>query len=222
MTYFTPICDEDGGLVAAQKYDILLADPPWPYYGDPDKDAAAGKHYDLMSMEDLCAMPVKSILNKDAAVFVWATCPRLDYGIDLIRGWGLHFRGVAWVWAKTRKDGELIHGQGVPPTFTKPTTELLLAASTRPRGRPFKIQTSAMAQVIEEPFDGPLEPHPREQHSEKPIRFIELIDELAGPDPSRMEMFCRGRPEPNWHGWGNQLDLQPDHALSMTELFGIS
>jgi hypothetical protein len=26
-----------------RKYRIVLADPPWPYYGDPNKNAAAGK-----------------------------------------------------------------------------------------------------------------------------------------------------------------------------------
>jgi len=221
MSYFHPLVTDDGGVATPAKYDILLADPPWPYYGSTEKDAAAGKHYDLMSMDDLIAMPIKEVLNKQAAVFIWATCPRLDLAIDLIRGWGLHYRGVAWVWAKTRKDGHLIHGQGVPPTFTKPTTELLLAASTMPRGRPFKLQTSAMAQVIEEPFDGPLEPAPREQHSVKPLRFIKLIDELAGAEPNKLELFCRGLPEIGWSGWGNQCVPDADHPLSVTELFGI-
>lgn len=221
MSYFSPIVTDDGGVAKPQKYDILLADPPWPYYGSTEKDAAAGKHYDLMSMEELIAMPIKDVLNKKAAVFVWATCPRLDLAIDLIRGWGLHYRGVAWVWAKTRKDGELIHGQGVPPTFTKPTTELLLAASTMPRGRPFKLETSAMPQVIEEPFDGPLEGAPREQHSQKPLRFIKLIDELAGPGPKKLELFCRGLPELGWCGWGNQCLPDSPNPLSVNDLFGI-
>jgi hypothetical protein len=32
-------------------FDVILADPPWSYYGDPGKWAAAGRHYSLMSDE---------------------------------------------------------------------------------------------------------------------------------------------------------------------------
>ena len=30
-------------------YDVVYADPPWSYYGDPNKMAAAGKYYALLS-----------------------------------------------------------------------------------------------------------------------------------------------------------------------------
>lgn len=201
-----PILDSNGQQVPTQKYDIISADPPWHYYGDSQKNAAAGKHYQLTSQEELAKLPVKNLCNKKAALFMWATCPRLDYAIDLIRAWGFHYRGVAWIWVKTRKDGGIINGQGVPPTFTKPTTELvleasadehelLLGATTKPRGRAWPIQTSKMAQVILEPRQG---------HSVKPKRFHRLIEELAGPQTSKLELFCRGRPEPGWHGWGNE------------------
>jgi N6-adenosine-specific RNA methylase IME4 len=204
LGYFTPAVDCDGFAVPQKKYDIVLVDPPWPYYGSTTKDAAAGKHYSLMSMEDLKAMPVKDLLKKEAAVFMWATCPRLHYAVELINSWGLHYRGVAWVWVKTRKDGQLIHGQGVPPTFTKPTTEMLLAASTKPRGRPITIQTSAMRQVVTVPENGGVQLSPRGKHSQKPAVFVDLIDELFGAEPDRVELFCRGLPRQGWHGWGDE------------------
>lgn len=213
---FCPIVTDQGEAVEPQLYSVCLADPPWTYYGDEQKMAAAGKHYKLMTQEELGALPVRELLAQDAALFLWATCPRLDYAIDLIRAWGFHYRGVAWVWAKTRKDGALIHGQGIPPTFTKPTTEMVLAASTKPRGRPFKIQTSKMAQVIEAPIEGEIVPGPREQHSAKPKKFHRLIEELAGPEPSKIELFCRGWPEPGWHGWGNEC--RPAEPMSFRDM----
>jgi len=213
---FDPIVSDQGEVVEAQSYDIALADPPWSYYGSETKDAAAGKHYKLMTQDELAALPVRELLGKEAALFMWATCPRLDFAIDLIRAWGFHYRGVAWVWVKTRKDGTPIHGQGVPPTFTKPTTELLLAASTKPRGRPFQIQTSKMGQVEFVPIEGPVELAARtDVHSEKPKRFHRLIEELAGPEPSKVELFCRGWPEPAWHGWGNEC--RPAKPVSFRE-----
>lgn len=176
------------------RYDIAYVDPPWYYYGSPIKDAAAGKHYPLMSPEELAAIDVRRILDKRAAVFVWATCPRLQFAIDLIRAWGLHYRGVAYVWVKVNKRGGIIAGQGVLPTFTKPTTELLLAATTMPTGRPFPILDLAQPQVVLAP---------RGAHSEKPSIFREHIERLCGDRP-RIELFARTR-VPNWDAWGAEL-----------------
>ncbi len=176
------------------RYDIAYVDPPWLYYGSPTKDAAAGKHYPLMSLDQLAALDVRRILNKRAAAFVWATCPRLQLAIKLIEAWGLHYRGVAYVWVKVNKRGEIIAGQGVMPTFTKPTTELLLAATTTPTGRPFPILDLAQPQVVL---------HPRGAHSEKPAIFRELIERLCGDRP-RIELFARTRVA-KWDAWGAEL-----------------
>lgn len=177
-----------------KRYDVAYVDPPWYYYGSPVKDAAAGKHYPLMSLEELAAIDVRRILTKRSAVFMWATCPRLDFAIRLIDAWGLHYRGVAYVWVKVNKEGKIIAGQGVPPTFTKPTTELLLVATTIPTGRPFPILDLAQRQVVL---------HPRSVHSEKPHVFRELIEELCGDRP-RIELFARKR-TPGWDAWGAEL-----------------
>lgn len=179
----------------AGPFDIVYADPPWPMWGDPNKMAAAGKHYSLMTMEELCALPVREIMSRRSALFLWVTCPRMDLGIDLIRAWKLYYRGVAYVWVKTRKDGKIIAGQGIPPTFTKPTVELVLAATTNKVGRPFPIQSFNQAQVV-------LAPRTR-KHSEKPPQVRQAIEELCGDRP-RIELFATAR-FPNWTAWGNSL-----------------
>ena len=102
----------------------------------------------MMSPDELAAIDVRAMLNKRAAVFIWATCPRLDFAFELIDAWKLHYRGVAYVWVKINRRGEIIAGQGVPPTFTKPTSELLLVATTNPTGRPFPILDLAQSQVV--------------------------------------------------------------------------
>jgi N6-adenosine-specific RNA methylase IME4 len=181
------------------RYDIAYVDPPWFYYGSPIKDAAAAKHYPLMTLEELSALDVRAMLNKRAAVFVWATCPRLNFAIQLIDAWGLHYRGVAYVWVKTNRSGAIIAGQGVPPTFTKPTTELLLVATTTPTGRPFPIHDLAQAQVVL---------HPRGAHSQKPTIFRSLIEELCGKR-TRIELFARSHTA-GWDAWGAEIDT---HAL---------
>lgn len=153
------------------RFKILLVDPPWPYYGSTTKDAAAGKHYDLMPLADICALDVRGLCDEPAALFLWATGPRLHYALAAMRAWGFHYRGIAFVWVKTRADGGIISGQGVPPTFTKPNVELLLAGTTNKRGRPFPLQDFGMGQVVL---------HGRGRHSEKPGVFRDKIVGLCG------------------------------------------
>jgi N6-adenosine-specific RNA methylase IME4 len=174
-----------------KRYDIAYVDPPWYYYGSALKDAAAGKHYPLMSLEELAAIEIRRMLNKRAAVFLWATCPRLNFALELIDAWKLHYRGVAYVWVKINRRGEIIAGQGIPPTFTKPTSELLLVATTNATGRPFPILDLAQPQVVLQP---------RGAHSEKPAIFRTLIEELCGRR-SRIELFARSAAK-GWDVWG--------------------
>lgn len=179
-----------------QKYDILYIDPPWHYYGSKTKHAAAGKHYDLMSLAEICDLPITDMMSGSSVAFVWATGPRLDYAIQAIQAWGLHYRGVTYVWVKTRQDGGIVAGQGVPPTFTKPTTEFLLASTSIARGRPFPILSMNQAQV---------HLFPRGRHSAKPPQFRDLLVELCGDRP-RLEMFARERVD-GWDAWGNEAGV---------------
>jgi N6-adenosine-specific RNA methylase IME4 len=174
-------------------YDVVYADPPWAYYGDPDKNAAAGKHYDLMESTTVQALDVRGLMSDKAALFLWATSPKMDVAIETIKAWGLHFRGIPYVWVKTRQDGQIIGGQGVPPTFVKPTCEFVLAASTVKRGRPFPILDMAQHQVVLAP---------RGEHSSKPEEVRRRIEALTGPRP-RIELFARGS-VPGWDVWGEE------------------
>ncbi|CAB4127391.1 IME4 Transcriptional activator, adenine-specific DNA methyltransferase [uncultured Caudovirales phage] len=177
------------------KFDVVLSDPPWPYFGDPNKMGAAGKHYDLMDEEDIFNLPVKKLFRdpKHAAVFVWATCPKLDLAVEAIRRWGFHFRGVPFIWVKTRKDGAIKGAQGVAPTAVKPITEMILLGTGTAKGRPFPLLNFKARQVILAPVG---------EHSAKPAIFHQEITSLYGPRPS-LEMFSR-RSVDGWDRWGNE------------------
>ena len=47
-----------------KKYKIIYADPPWRY-ARSKVQGAAEKHYPTMSIEELCALPVKEIADKE-------------------------------------------------------------------------------------------------------------------------------------------------------------
>lgn len=192
---------------APKKYDLIYIDPPWSYtnFGT----ASASSHYGLMSQQDICNMDLKSILNKDGMVLVWATGPRMNYAIDAINAWGLHYRGVAFVWVKTRKDGVVINGQGVPPTFTKPMAEFVLCATTKKAGRPIKLQKFNTPQIVMAP---------REGHSTKPQVFRTHIETTLTPNIAKLEVFARAVTL-GWDAIGNGV-CGEDVSVSISKLNG--
>lgn len=190
MTKYTGSFEE---LVAhGKRYSIVYADPPWLYTKNHTADAS--KHYKLMAFEDLVNMQVKRIMEENAALFMWATCPRLHVAMNLIKKWGLNYRGVIYNWVKMTKDGHYLDGVGIIPTFTKPTSELVLAATICKEGRPFPIHSFNQEQVVLAP---------RGKHSEKPLKVATNIVELCG-HISRIELFARDE-KPGWDSWGNEL-----------------
>lgn len=203
----TPTAPNFVYVAAPKKYDLIYIDPPWSYtnFGT----ASASSHYGLMSQQDICNMDLKSILNKDGMVLVWATGPRLDYALEAIKRWGLYYRGVAFVWVKTRKDGGVINGQGVPPTFTKPMAEFVLCATTKKAGRPIKLQKFNTPQIVMAP---------REGHSTKPQVFRNHIDATLVGGVDKLEIFARSL-VPGWDCIGNGVTGE-DVNISIGKLNG--
>jgi N6-adenosine-specific RNA methylase IME4 len=178
-----------------KKYDVILMDPPWSYHGAQDKMGAAAKFYSTMSDEDLLAMPVMDLLNDKSVVFMWATAPRLDFAIDLLRYWGLAYRGVAFTWVKTKKDGLTpIGAQGVRPSVVKPTAEFVIVGSPIKKGRPLQISDESVQHIVLAA---------KQEHSRKPDDVHQRINRLY-PDASKLEMFAR-RPFEGWDVWGNEV-----------------
>ena len=178
----------------SEKHDVILADPPWSHYGQQDKWGAAAKFYSLMDDEALKRLDVARLAKPESVLFCWATCPRLDFAIDLVRHWGFHYRGVAFVWVKTRKDGVPIGARGVRPSIVKPTTELVIAASMKAKGRPMPLASEAIAQVVLAPTG---------RHSAKPEAVHERIEALY-PAAKRIELFAREQRN-GWTVWGNEI-----------------
>jgi uncharacterized protein (DUF1501 family) len=68
---------------------VVYADPPWTYYGDPNKDQACGKHYDCLTDAELAALPVRDIWKRTTIITLTEFGRRLDenasQGLD--HGW---------------------------------------------------------------------------------------------------------------------------------------
>lgn len=169
-----------------KKYNVIYADPPWRYE-QKSLQGAAERHYRTMSIEELCAMPVKNIAGKDCVLFLWATFPMLPEALRLIEAWGFQYKTVAFVWLKqNKKNPSWFYGLGF---WTRGNAEICLLAKC---GKP-KRNSASVHQFIISPI---------EQHSKKPDETRNRIVELMGDVP-RIELFARQKTE-GWDVWGNE------------------
>ena len=153
-------------------YDIVYADPPWFYYGSQIKDAAAGETLSAHGSRGAGdARRSARIMNKRAALFSVVDRPAPEFRDRPHRSWGLHYRGVAYVWVKTNSKGEPICGQGVPPDVHEAHHGVRARGHdnahrpTLPDSRPRVRAKSIM--------------EPRAEHSRKPAIFRQRIEETV-------------------------------------------
>ena len=108
-----------------KKYKIIYADPPWRY-DQKRLQGAAEKHYATMNINDICALPVTDLADKDCALFLWATFPMLPEALKLIKAWGFEYKTVAFVWLKqNKKSPSWFYGLGF---WTRGNAEVCLLA----------------------------------------------------------------------------------------------
>lgn len=165
-----------------QKYRVVYADPPWQY-GNKGLDdyGHAERHYPTMSVEELCALPVKDMAAQDAVLFLWVTSPFLCECFKVISSWGFTYK-TSIVWDKVK------HNFGY---YCSVRHELLLIA-TRGSCLPDTKELTDSVVSIE-----------RSEHSEKPAYFRDLIVRLYTTG-RRVELFSRAKVD-GFDGWGNQL-----------------
>lgn len=184
--------------VGDRKFRTVLADPPWQFQNRTGKVAPEHKRlsrYGTMDLEDIKSLPVSSICEETAHLYLWVPNALLPEGIEVLRAWGFSYKSNI-VWQKIRKDGEP-DGRGVGFYFRN-TTELILFGV---RGKNARTLAPARSQV------NVIKSRKRE-HSRKPDEQYKLIEECS-PGPY-FEMFARGT-KPGWISWGNQAErYHPD------------
>lgn len=169
-------------------YRVIYADPPWSY-GDKRHDfegkyTGAEHHYPSMSIAEMCALPVRDIVQDDAVLFMWVTSPLLYEAAPIIDAWGFQYK-ACFVWDK------VAHNVGY---YNSVRHEFLLIC-TRGRCTPDVPKLHDSVIDIKRP----------EKHSEKPEFFRDLIDAMY-PHGERIELFRRGEAPNGWNVWGNQSD----------------
>ncbi len=173
-----------------RKYQIIYADPPWRY-ADRGCNGACEAHYSTMKIEELCALPIGDIADKDCILFMWATYPMLKEALQVMESWGFKYKTIGFQWIKQNRSGKGYHfGLG---RWTRGNTEPCLIAV---KGRPYKYKRSnSISQIIE---------YPLTQHSEKPSIVRNKIIDLTGDKLSRIELFARQEAK-GWDCWGDEV-----------------
>lgn len=174
-----------------KKYDIIYADPPWSYkvYSKKGLGRSAESHYKTMSIEDIRALPIKDLANKDCALFLWVTMPCLLEGLSTLDAWDFTYKTAAYVWVKQNKKADsLFWGMGF---YTRANAELCILAT---RGNPKRV-SAGVHQVVMSHI---------EEHSKKPQEVRNRIVKLMGDVP-RIELFARQRAI-GWDSWGLETE----------------
>jgi len=169
-----------------RKYKIILADPPWHFWGGGWKNQT--QHYKTMSMDEIKNLPVEKLADDNCILFLWVTFPILKDAFDIIESWGFKYSTCGFNWVKKNKKGEgWFFGLGY---WTRANSELCLIAT---RGKPVR-QSASVSQIIDTPV---------EEHSKKPDCVRDKIVELCGDLP-RIELFARNK-SIGWDTWGNEI-----------------
>lgn len=143
-----------------------------------------------MSLDEICALPVKDITDITTHCYLWVPNALLKEGLQVLEKWGFKYK-TNIVWHKVRKDGGS-DGRGVGFYFRNVTELVLLGVKgqmrTLPPGRSMVNLFSSR----------------KREHSRKPDELYEIIEKCS-PGPY-LELFAR-YPREGWHVWGNEADM---------------
>lgn len=165
---------------------VLVSDPPWRF-GDslPGKGRGATKHYDCMSVEDICAFDLPPLLP-GCVLLLWRVAAMQREALDVMDAWGFTLKSEI-VWRKLTSTGKPHFGMGRHVRAAHETCLIGVRGRVTPKAR--NIRSVFGAQVGE--------------HSAKPDEFYRLVEQLyRGP---YVELFARKR-RPGWHSFGNELE----------------
>lgn len=164
-----------------EEFGTIYADPPWQY-GNQATRASTDNHYDTMTVDALCELPVGQLAADKSHLHLWTTSGFLFDAARIIEAWGFTYKSH-FVWVKPQM------GIG---NYWRLSHEILLLGV---RGG-LRFNDKSLRSWGE--FD-------RASHSEKPEAIRGMIERASrGP---YLELFGRKRVV-GWTVFGNQISPQ--------------
>lgn len=174
-------------------FALLYADPPWrwDHFDQPDQQNEKGlartpdQHYPTLTYDEIRnfqinGRPIKEIVHKDAALFLWCTSANIFRAGEIMDAWGFEYSTHA-VWVKDKAGTGLVF---------RNRHELLLYGKRGNMPGPQWQPDSVFS-------------YPRGRHSAKPPEVRAAIEKMC-PDfneRTRLELFAREQ-VPGWSVYG--------------------
>lgn len=171
-----------GPLEGIQPHPTLVIDPPWDWgdEGDVSQFGRARPRYATMPLAEIAALPIGSLSEPNAHIYLWITNRSLPKGFSLLEGWG--FRYITMLtWCKP--------SIGMGNYFRGSTEQILFGV----RGS-LSLLRHDIGTWFQAARGG--------EHSAKPDEFFRLVQDCS-PGPW-LEMFAR-REREGWTVWGPTL-----------------
>jgi len=77
--------------VGEQRFSTILADPPWQFQNRTGKMAPEHKRlnrYSTMKLDEIKALPVSSVAEERAHLYLWVPNALLPDGLEVLKSWG--------------------------------------------------------------------------------------------------------------------------------------
>ncbi|MDE2105270.1 MAG: hypothetical protein KGL39_49045 [Patescibacteria group bacterium] len=188
-------------------FSCILADPPWHFrartalqVGNWTSRRDAEKHYSVMGVEDIKALPVRNIAAKDAHLFLWTTGRCLRQALEVIEAWGFRYSAIAFTWIKLKRSHNPLQLRCV--ALAEADLHVGLGLTTRKNaefcllGR--RGNAHRNAKDVREIILAPVR-----EHSRKPDEQYRRVERYC--DGPYLELFAR-QERAGWSAWGNQTD----------------
>lgn len=176
-----------------KKYNVIYADPPWKFSSKELQDYGGQrftpleKHYGTEKTSWIESLDVKSLADKDCALFLWSTDAHLQDAMKVMKAWGFKYVTIAFIWEKVSKNGVTV--SNLAP-WTLKNYEICLLG-TKGGMLKHKQANNIRQKVIAE----------RRKHSQKPDEIRVAIEKLFGNVP-KIELFARQK-FAGWDSWGD-------------------
>lgn len=168
-------------------FDLIMADPPWHYEMRSEKGEAKSPsaHYDCMSIDEICALPVSALAASDCLLWLWSLNTMLPQALRVIEAWGFTYKPGGHC-VKTTVKGKLNMGTGY---------------ILRGAGEPFLIGTRGAPKIKGRGVRSVIMGQIR-KHSRKPKEALQAAEKLM-PEARRIEVFSRQK-RAGWANWGHE------------------
>lgn len=161
--------------VPRASYGFAMVDPAWTFRNRSKKGEGKNpvKHYRCSPIDEIRALPIRDLFDRDGIVWLWATNPLLEAAVDVMRGWGVTFK-TSGCWMKVSRTGKMMWGPGY---------------ILRGCGEPFLIGTVGKPKFIARNVPSVIV-GVRREHSRKPDEAYAHAERMVGDVP-KIEIFSR-------------------------------